>query len=309
MGTPHKFEAEMKAYAEGAAIEWKSKDTAPWSLNKNPPWAGLCQYRVKPGEIVSVATASLLHKKGYSLELKEDDEEYWEPYWQPSCRDHSAATFICRVADFEKGKTKAKGYSEDEDDYEPLPPIKLTPDQKFLLKQLAICRQAQTEGVKVQHRSADSFGTWCDTRGDKSWILNTEYRVKPGEVVSNELGKLLQDNGYSIECYETPIGWKKGLWTFIGVCKYRVAPEEGGEDAHEGRPESEKAQAEPTLMPLNALTKQIVAAWECEERHRFIGQCEFMKISPTEQFWQLWLARASQHNYTVTKEGVVVYAK
>jgi hypothetical protein len=50
MKTPHKFAALIKAWADGAVIEWRVGEKEPWrDTNGNQPgWCIQHQYRIKP---------------------------------------------------------------------------------------------------------------------------------------------------------------------------------------------------------------------------------------------------------------------
>jgi len=47
---PHKWAKEIKAWADGAEIEWRVTDKCEWkTLDKNFIWSdGDCEYRIKP---------------------------------------------------------------------------------------------------------------------------------------------------------------------------------------------------------------------------------------------------------------------
>ena len=47
MKTPHKHAELIKAWADGAEIEYCDLD-APWHIRSNPNWLGRGEYRIKP---------------------------------------------------------------------------------------------------------------------------------------------------------------------------------------------------------------------------------------------------------------------
>ena len=47
MKPPHKHAALIKAWADGAEIEYCDLD-APWHIRSNPNWLGRGEYRIKP---------------------------------------------------------------------------------------------------------------------------------------------------------------------------------------------------------------------------------------------------------------------
>lgn len=50
--TPHKHAEVIKAWADGAEIEFKDHLTGTWyAVGPNPFWCGLVEYRVKPAPI------------------------------------------------------------------------------------------------------------------------------------------------------------------------------------------------------------------------------------------------------------------
>lgn len=46
--TPHKHAAVIKAWADGAQIEWRERGFQDWKSVANPAWHGWAEYRVKP---------------------------------------------------------------------------------------------------------------------------------------------------------------------------------------------------------------------------------------------------------------------
>lgn len=48
MKKPHKHAELIKAWADGAEIEWKYYDKAEWVLCKKPVWREQVEYRIKP---------------------------------------------------------------------------------------------------------------------------------------------------------------------------------------------------------------------------------------------------------------------
>ena len=48
MGTPHKHAAVIKAWADGATIQHRSKEPWEWQDNARPLWSKDYEYRVKP---------------------------------------------------------------------------------------------------------------------------------------------------------------------------------------------------------------------------------------------------------------------
>ena len=50
MNTPHKHAALIKAWADGAEIEFKDY-VGLWTASPNPSWGSLMEYRIKPKTI------------------------------------------------------------------------------------------------------------------------------------------------------------------------------------------------------------------------------------------------------------------
>ena len=48
MGTPHKHAALIKAWADGAEIQWRSESHPGWEDAKTPNWYDNFDYRIKP---------------------------------------------------------------------------------------------------------------------------------------------------------------------------------------------------------------------------------------------------------------------
>lgn len=48
MGTPHKHAELIKAWADGAEIQWFNSIEKSWWDIKNPMWSSKTQYRIKP---------------------------------------------------------------------------------------------------------------------------------------------------------------------------------------------------------------------------------------------------------------------
>ena len=48
MNKPHKWSELIKAWADGAEIEWREDDTADWDTVNCPMWRIDWQYRIKP---------------------------------------------------------------------------------------------------------------------------------------------------------------------------------------------------------------------------------------------------------------------
>lgn len=48
MKKPHKHAELIKAWADGAEIEYKSSDDEGWVFTSKPVWSLTCQYRIKP---------------------------------------------------------------------------------------------------------------------------------------------------------------------------------------------------------------------------------------------------------------------
>lgn len=53
MGTPHKWAAVIKSWADGAEIQYKSRDDYKWIdlLTLTPSWSNSMEYRIKPQTI------------------------------------------------------------------------------------------------------------------------------------------------------------------------------------------------------------------------------------------------------------------
>jgi len=56
MKTPHKFAALIKAWADGAVIEWRKGEGEPWrdTHGNQPGWCIWHQYRIRPEPILDI---------------------------------------------------------------------------------------------------------------------------------------------------------------------------------------------------------------------------------------------------------------
>lgn len=55
MNTPHKHAALIKAWADGATIEYQTQSDKAWQTTKDPSWDPSTEYRVKPKGKYTVA--------------------------------------------------------------------------------------------------------------------------------------------------------------------------------------------------------------------------------------------------------------
>lgn len=49
--TPRKHAAAIKAWADGAQIQWRPGYGVPWSDDDDPRWFAYCEYRAKPSTV------------------------------------------------------------------------------------------------------------------------------------------------------------------------------------------------------------------------------------------------------------------
>lgn len=64
MKKPHKHAEMIKAWADGAEVEWKYHANAEWQLCETPCWREQVEYRIKPEpDVVHYAKATLV--EGY----------------------------------------------------------------------------------------------------------------------------------------------------------------------------------------------------------------------------------------------------
>lgn len=66
MGTPHKHAALIKAWADGAVIQWRFSDRDTWADCgfHAPKWDDTRQYRIKPEPVKVTAYKRYLYKCG-----------------------------------------------------------------------------------------------------------------------------------------------------------------------------------------------------------------------------------------------------
>lgn len=103
MGTPHKHAALIKAWADGAEIQWRESflDDGEWRATLFPSWEPDLEYRIKPEpkpDIVRYAKASFCRDSVGSY-TRSNTSTWWsmEKAWD----DNIKATF-----DGETGKLK-----------------------------------------------------------------------------------------------------------------------------------------------------------------------------------------------------------
>lgn len=68
MSTPHKHAALIKAWADGAQIEYRTGPGLPWNTTThNPSWHSAFEYRVKPANVVRFVPTLRNPRGGVSL--------------------------------------------------------------------------------------------------------------------------------------------------------------------------------------------------------------------------------------------------
>jgi hypothetical protein len=76
MKTPHKHSELIKAWADGAEIEYRSRIDGNWTTAGSPQWFDNSEYRIKPEprpDVIRYATATLMagfHDRQDSSNLK-----------------------------------------------------------------------------------------------------------------------------------------------------------------------------------------------------------------------------------------------
>jgi len=73
---PHKHAAVIKAWADGAEIEYRFFDDGEWLIADSPSWKVGTQYRIKPQEVVKKYNVSL--QKGFTL--VDTNNSLYHPY-------------------------------------------------------------------------------------------------------------------------------------------------------------------------------------------------------------------------------------
>lgn len=85
MGTPHKHAAVIKAWADGAEIEYRNPDAihSAWFTTKHPVWVDGFEYRVKPDkkQEVSSALAQVFYECGYEATYPKDAPKQYKGPW------------------------------------------------------------------------------------------------------------------------------------------------------------------------------------------------------------------------------------
>ena len=68
--TPHKHAEVIRAYADGAQIQWRQTDEKPWQDIDGPSFSNVYQYRVKPKETIKLyRSVSLLDDDNNTISL------------------------------------------------------------------------------------------------------------------------------------------------------------------------------------------------------------------------------------------------
>jgi hypothetical protein len=67
MSTPHKHAAVIKAWADGAEIEWRSSEFDKWKFISCPGWVTHCEYRVAPSPKVKKTGWVNIYKDPYGV--------------------------------------------------------------------------------------------------------------------------------------------------------------------------------------------------------------------------------------------------
>jgi hypothetical protein len=62
---PHVHAELIKAWADGAEIEYKNNWSGTWDLTLNPAWDTSAEYRLKPKKIVKKFRVALFHDCGW----------------------------------------------------------------------------------------------------------------------------------------------------------------------------------------------------------------------------------------------------
>lgn len=70
MNKPHKHAELIKAWADGAEIEYRHEICHAWNTTLNPTWKEYTQYRIKPQPVI---TKAYMHYDGIEDLIKEGD--------------------------------------------------------------------------------------------------------------------------------------------------------------------------------------------------------------------------------------------
>lgn len=86
MPTPHKHAAQIKAWADGATIEYENAP-GDWLVSNHPSWDPFTEYRIKPEPKPNVVTWHAVQNTG--IESSE--------YTRQDAADYIAVTSILRI--------------------------------------------------------------------------------------------------------------------------------------------------------------------------------------------------------------------
>ena len=76
MNKPHKYAEIIKAWADGAEVEFRSSLGIPWKTASNPNWVNHYEYRVKAKETVVITCAQLINCGGIDIVHVNHPESY-----------------------------------------------------------------------------------------------------------------------------------------------------------------------------------------------------------------------------------------
>ena len=97
MNTPHKHAAVIKAWADGADIEFQSRVDNTWIRANNPQWYSDMSYRVKPTPPHRWQKEMEAAKLGTVVQARKKGEDwvswYWARWWTPTMWDNTEYEF------------------------------------------------------------------------------------------------------------------------------------------------------------------------------------------------------------------------